>query len=102
MLRNFITGYYHRPRLEQRVFLFIDIEGSTALAERLGEFAFHHLINGFVIDIPEPIVAAYSEIHRYVGDELIEIGRGHRMIVVQASRLLESPKQARGPHHNRM
>ena len=70
MLRNFITGYYHRPRLEQRVFLFIDIEGSTALAERLGEFAFHHLINGFVIDMPEPIVAAYSEIHRYVGDEL--------------------------------
>jgi adenylate cyclase len=36
VLRNFITGYYHRPRLEQRVFLFIDIEGSTALAERLG------------------------------------------------------------------
>jgi hypothetical protein len=23
VLRNFITGYYHRPRLEQRVFLFI-------------------------------------------------------------------------------
>jgi len=31
--------------LEERVFLFIDIEGSTALAERLGEFAFHRLVN---------------------------------------------------------
>jgi adenylate cyclase len=71
VLRNFITGYYHRPRLEQRVFLFIDLEGSTALAERLGEFAFHRLINRFVVDITEPIVAAYGEIHRYVGDELI-------------------------------
>jgi adenylate cyclase len=71
VLRNFITGYYHRPRLEERVFLFIDIEGSTALAERLGEFAFHRLINRFVVDITEPIVAAYGEIHRYVGDELI-------------------------------
>jgi adenylate cyclase len=35
VLLNFITGRYHRPRLEQRVFLFIDIEGSTARDERL-------------------------------------------------------------------
>ena len=71
VLLNFITGHYYRPRLEQRVFLFIDIEGSTTLAERLGEFAFHRLISHFVVDITEPIVAAYGEIHRYVGDELI-------------------------------
>jgi adenylate cyclase len=64
VLLNFITGRYHRPRLEQRVFLFIDIEGSTALAERLGEFAFHRLVNRFVVDITEPVVAAYGEIHR--------------------------------------
>jgi adenylate cyclase len=71
VLLNFITGHYHRPRLEQRVFLFIDLEGSTALAERLGELAFHRLVNRFVLDITDPIVAAYGEIHRYVGDELI-------------------------------
>jgi adenylate cyclase len=71
VLLNFITGHYHRPRLEQRVFLFIDIEGSTALAERLGELAFHRLVSRFVVDITAPIVAAYGEIHRYVGDELI-------------------------------
>jgi adenylate cyclase len=71
VLLNFITGRYHRPRLEQRAFLFIDMEGSTALAERLGELAFHRLVNRFVVDITEPIVAARGEIHRYVGDELI-------------------------------
>ena len=71
VLLNFITGHYHRPRLEQRVFLFIDIEGSTALAERLGELAFHRLVSRFIVDITAPIVAAYGEIHRYVGDELI-------------------------------
>jgi adenylate cyclase len=70
-LLNFITGRYYRPRLEQRVFLFIDIEGSTALAERLGELGFHRLVNRFVVDITSPIVAAAGEIHRYVGDELI-------------------------------
>jgi len=71
VLINFVTGRYHRPRLEERVFLFIDMQGSTTLAERLGELAFHRLVNRFVIDLTEPIVAASGEIHRYVGDELI-------------------------------
>jgi methylphosphotriester-DNA--protein-cysteine methyltransferase len=71
VLLNFVTGRYHRPWLEEHIFLFIDIEGSTALAERLGELAFHWLVNRFVVDITDPIVAAYGEIHRYVGDELI-------------------------------
>jgi adenylate cyclase len=71
VLLNFITGRYYRPRLEQRVFLFIDIEGSTALAERLGALAFHRMVSRFVLDITDPIVKAYGEIHRYVGDELI-------------------------------
>jgi adenylate cyclase len=71
VLLDFVTGRYYRPRSEQRVFLFIDIEGSTALAERLGELAFHRLVNRFVVDITGPIVAARGEIHRYVGDELI-------------------------------
>jgi adenylate cyclase len=71
VLLNFVTGHYHRPRLEQRIFLFIDLEGSTTLAERLGELAFHRLVNRFVVDITDPIVAAYGGIYRYVGDELI-------------------------------
>ena len=71
VLLNFITGRYHQPRLEERVFLFMDMEGSTAFAERLGPLAFHRLLNRFVIDVTEPIVAARGEVHRYVGDEVI-------------------------------
>ncbi len=71
VLLNFVTGRYHQPRLEQRVFLFIDMEGSTGFAERLGPVAFHRLLNRFVIDLTEPIAAARGEIYRYVGDELI-------------------------------
>ena len=67
--------FRHRPLLpaaaRAAVFLLIDIEGSTALAERLGELAFHRLISRFVLDITDPIVRADGEIHRYVGDELI-------------------------------
>jgi len=71
VLLNFITGRYYRPRLESRVFLLIDMEGSTGLAERLGPLAFHRLVNRFVNDLTQPIVAARGEIHRYIGDELI-------------------------------
>ena len=71
VLINFITGRYYAPRLESRVFLFIDMEGSTGLAERLGPLAFHRLVNRFVLDLTQPIVAARGEIHRYIGDELI-------------------------------
>jgi adenylate cyclase len=70
-LMNFITGRYYAPRVESRVFLLIDMEGSTGLAERLGPLAFHRLVNRFVEDLTPPIVAARGEIHRYVGDELI-------------------------------
>jgi adenylate cyclase len=71
VLLNFIFGRYYAPRLESRVFLFIDMEGSTGLAERLGPLAFHRLLNRFVLDLTQPIVAARGEIHRYIGDELI-------------------------------
>jgi adenylate cyclase len=71
VLINFITGHYYAPRLESRIFLFLDMEGSTGLAERLGPLAFHRLVNRFVNDLTQPIVAARGEIHTYVGDELI-------------------------------
>ena len=71
VLLNFVTGRYHQPRVEERVFLFIDMEGSTGFAERLGALAFHRLLNRFVVDLTGPIAAARGEIHRYVGDELI-------------------------------
>jgi adenylate cyclase len=71
VLTNFVTGRYHKPRLESRVFLFLDMVGSTGLAERLGPLAFHRLLNRFVLDLTAPIVAARGEIYSYVGDELI-------------------------------
>jgi len=71
VLLNFVTGRYHRPRLEERILLFIDMEGSTGFAEQLGPLVYHRLLNRFVADLTEPIVAARGEIYSYVGDELI-------------------------------
>jgi adenylate cyclase len=71
VLLNFVTGRYFRPHVERRVFLFIDMRNSTAAAERLGEVAFHRLLNRFVSDLTGPIVIHKGQIHKYVGDELI-------------------------------
>jgi adenylate cyclase len=71
VLFAFAAGRYRRPRLEQRVLLFIDMESSTAIAERLGEVRFLVLLNRFVGDISEPIFVEHGEIHKYVGDEVI-------------------------------
>jgi adenylate cyclase len=71
VLLSFMTGRYFRPRVEQRVFLLIDMKNSTAAAERLGEVDFHRLLNRFVGDLTGPIVLQKGQIHKYVGDELI-------------------------------
>ena len=39
---NFITGRYHTPVEENRFVLFVDIAGSTGLAEQLGGIGIAH------------------------------------------------------------
>lgn len=71
VLLSLVTGRYHRPREEERVFLFADVEGSTALAERIGHVAFHRFLGALFADLGDPILATGGEIYRYVGDEVI-------------------------------
>jgi adenylate cyclase len=71
VLLSFVTGRYHRAQVEQRVFLIIDMQNSTAAAERLGEVDFHRLLNRLLTDLSAPIVLRGGQIYKYVGDELI-------------------------------
>jgi adenylate cyclase len=71
VLFNFVAGRYRRPRVEERVLLFIDMESSTGIAERLGETGFLDFLNRFVADVTKSIVAQRGAIHKYVGDEII-------------------------------
>ncbi|MEX2232893.1 MAG: adenylate/guanylate cyclase domain-containing protein [Cyclobacteriaceae bacterium] len=71
VLFNFITGKYAHPFHEERIFLFIDLDGSTNLAERLGDLQYHRFLNEFFCDVAEPVVAARGAIHHYVGDEVV-------------------------------
>lgn len=68
---HFLTGRYYRPRAEERLVLFLDVEGSTALAERIGDAPFHAFLARTVLDISDAVVECGGEIHAYAGDEVI-------------------------------
>jgi adenylate cyclase len=71
VLGYFMAGVYHQPKAEERVFLFLDLQGSTHLAEELGSARYFELLRRFVDDLTEPVLQAEAEIYQYVGDEVV-------------------------------
>lgn len=71
VLRNFLTGAYHSPHEEERIFMFSDMKSSTAIAEKLGHERYFQLLKSYYADISESIVMHGGEIYQYVGDEVI-------------------------------
>ncbi|MGH7048327.1 MAG: adenylate/guanylate cyclase domain-containing protein [Stellaceae bacterium] len=72
-LFHLMIGTYHRPVVEQKVLVFIDINNSTGLAERLGALKIKSLVGKFLFDISKPITDFGGEIYLYKGDGLIAI-----------------------------
>jgi class 3 adenylate cyclase len=70
LLASIILGTYQRPAHEELIVMFLDLAGSTELAEALGELRGHDLITRFFFDIDETI-ADHGAVHAYVGDEVI-------------------------------
>jgi adenylate cyclase len=70
VLHNFILGRYNKPKEECRIFMFIDLKSSTAIAERLGHIKYHNLLNDFFDDINDSIIFSKGEIYQYIGDEV--------------------------------
>ena len=71
VFRNFLLGRYHTPREEERALLFLDLVGSTAIAERIGATRFLDLVNRFVYDVGAALEGSGGAIYQYVGDEAI-------------------------------
>lgn len=67
---GYLTGKYHRPKQELRVFMFLDMRSSTAIAERIGHVKFFQLMHDLYSDITDPILYSRGEIYQYVGDEI--------------------------------
>ena len=52
-LVSLLLGRYHRPVAEERIFMFLDLNNSTAIAAALGPFRFNDFKNDFFHDIAE-------------------------------------------------
>jgi len=104
-LFHLMIGTYHRPVIEEKVLLFLDINDSTGLAERLGAVQIKSLVGKFLFDISKPITDYGGEIYLYKGDGLIalwnwnEAIRGNRILraidAVFASVARERPEYQR-------
>jgi len=68
---DIIKGKYNTPKSEKRIFMFLDINSSTTIAEQLGDEAYHNLLKDFFADITIPILDNSGDIYQYVGDEVV-------------------------------
>jgi adenylate cyclase len=68
---NVIKGKYNTPKPEEKMFMFLDLNSSTRIAEELGDEKYHALLKDFFSDITTPILENKGEIYQYVGDEVV-------------------------------
>lgn len=69
-LWKFLTGKFHEPKEEQRIFMFLDLKSSTTIAEALGHIKFSQLLQDCFNDL-SIVGRRRAEVYQYVGDEAI-------------------------------
>jgi len=70
-LQKLIFGKYSNPKVEKRIFMFMDLKGSTAIAERLGHQKYSSLMQNCFHDLTEIILNYKASVYQYVGDEVV-------------------------------
>jgi adenylate cyclase len=71
VLVGYVTGRYHRPRREHRIFMFLDLKGSTKLADEMEADRYFDFLHRYFKEMSEPILKTDAEIYQYVGDEIV-------------------------------
>ncbi len=65
-----ITGKFYSPQEEYRIFMFVDMNSSTSIAEKLGHIKYSSFIKDCFFDLS--VVRKYgAEVYQYVGDEAV-------------------------------
>jgi len=65
------TGKYCTPKIENRIFMFMDLRGSTAIAEKLGHHNYSELMQNCFHDLTGIVINYKASIYQYVGDEVV-------------------------------
>ena len=79
ILFNFFTGKYHKPIVEKRIFMFLDMKASTTIAERLGHIRYFDLLKMYYAAMSDAIINYRGEVYQYIGDEVVitwELAKG--------------------------
>lgn len=71
ILLKFLRGQYYQPKMEERIFMFLDMRSSTTIAEKIGNEKYFNLLSDIISDITDTILNNKGEIYQYVGDEIV-------------------------------
>jgi len=70
-LIKYVIGKYHLPEEVNKIFLFIDLNSSTAIAEKIGNTKYSSFLIDYFHDMTGAILMSKAEIYQYIGDEII-------------------------------
>ncbi|MBC7000811.1 adenylate/guanylate cyclase domain-containing protein [Cytophaga sp. FL35] len=70
-LFDIIMGTYFRPKEDKRIFMFLDLNKSTTIAEDIGHLKYSRLIQECFLLLTEHIENYNAEVYQYVGDEAV-------------------------------
>ncbi|WP_020529928.1 adenylate/guanylate cyclase domain-containing protein [Flexithrix dorotheae] len=68
---SYLAGKYNEPLEEARIFMFIDLNNSTTIAENLGHVKYSRFLNKCFNDLTTIIPYYEAEVYQYVGDEVV-------------------------------
>jgi adenylate cyclase len=66
-----LLGRYKDPKVEKRIFMFLDLKSSISNSETLGHYKYSKLIQDCFYDINDVVPKYDAEIYQYVGDEAV-------------------------------
>ncbi|MGB0524757.1 MAG: hypothetical protein ACPGJS_17420 [Flammeovirgaceae bacterium] len=69
-LIKLLQGKFYTPHEEERIFMFLDLQSSTQMAEQLGHIKYSMLIQDCFDDL-DIVMENEAEIYQYVGDEVV-------------------------------
>jgi adenylate cyclase len=71
VLKNLLLGKYHNPKEENRIFMFLDMKGSTNTAEKLGHLKYSRYLQDVFKLLTDLVIDFKAEIYQFVGDEVV-------------------------------
>ncbi|HBH23501.1 MAG TPA: hypothetical protein DDY13_08765 [Cytophagales bacterium] len=70
-LWKIFIGKYFNPKVEERIFMFLDLKSSTAIAEKLGHIEYSRFLQHSFREMNKVVARSQAEIYQYVGDEVV-------------------------------